>query len=390
MRTQFINCSKKYKEKKYLEEKKELGLIERIGIDKSRLNNIFIKDIDETKINQHQHRDENREIVIEYGDTPVILQSGRCLRRLKIKDERIGLLSFRYGKRTDGKTHATCSLQLLATNNSNNLQNLTVQNYKKRVVEAFELITRTYGIVLDYSQAKIKSLEVNATFRLQDDFGKYEKVILMMIRNVPQVYKDKRSNSLKYHIWREAAKDYDKLETVLAKNQSVELKIYNKLKQLKDTGAISNIAENNVMRIEYTFKNASTLKSRFGANTVNALSDEALINMFKWYFVRDIVKPWEKWQKDNKHALCHIASKYMQSGSDWKQNFFRECREFESTHGLPVLFDVCDMQPVFRLLDKSKNANRKFQRFKKSAKFETDLIGNTKRMQEVINKVMSM
>lgn len=368
----------------------KIELIERIGIDKSRLNNIFIKDIDDEKINQHQHRDENREIVVEYGDTPVILQSGRCLRRLKLKDERIGLLSFRYGKRTDGKSHATCSLHLLATDNGNNVQNLTAQNYKKRVLEAFELITQEYGIVLDCSQARIKSLEVNATFRLQDDFSKYEKVILMMIRNVPQVYKDKRSNSLKYHIWREATKNYDKLETVLAKNQSVELKIYNKLKQLKDTNAISNIAENNVMRIEYTFLNASTLKSRFGANTVNALSDEALINMFKWYFVRDIVKPWEKWQKDNKHALCHLASKYMQSGTDWKQAFFRECREFESTHGLPVLFDVCDMQPVFRLLDKSKNANRKFRRFKKSARYEKDLFGNTKRMQEVINKIMSM
>lgn len=373
-----------------MEEKKELGLIERIGIDKSRLNNIFIIDIDETKINQHQHRDENREIVVEYGDTPVVLESGKCLRRLKIKDERIGLLNFQYKKRTDGKSRATCSLQLLATNNGNNLQNLTVQNYKKRVSEAFRLITQEYGIVLDYSQAKIKSLEVNATFRLQDDFGKYEKIILMMIRNVPQVYKDKRSNSLKYHVWREATKNYDRLETVLAKNQSIELKIYNKLKQLKDTGAMLDIAENNVMRIEYTFKNASTLKSRFGANDVNALSDEALISMFKWYFNRDIVKPWEKWQKNNKHALCHIASKYMQSGSDWKQNFFRECREFESTHGLPVLFDVNDMQPVFRLLDKSKNANRKFQRFKKSARYEKDLNGNTKRMQEVINRVMSM
>lgn len=366
----------------------KIELIERIGIDKSRLNNIFIKDIDDEKINQH--RSENREIVLEYGDTPVILQSGRCLRRLKLKDERIGLLSFQYKKRTDGKSRATCSLHLLATGNGNNLQNLTVQNYKKRVSEAFRLITREYGIVLDYSCAKIKSLEVNATFCLQEDFCRYEKAILMMIRNVPQVYKDKRSNSLKYHVWREATKNYDRLETVLAKNQSVELKIYNKMKQLKDTGAISNVAENNVMRIEYTFKNASTLKSRFGANDVNALSDEALISMFKWYFNRDIIQPWEKWQKNNKHALCHIASKYMQSGTDWKQNFFRECRQYESTHGLPVLFDVCDMQPVFRLLDKSKNANRKFQRFKKSARYEKDLFGNTKRMQEVINKVMSM
>lgn len=369
-----------------MNEKNEL--IERIGIDKSRLNNIFIRDIDEEKINQH--RDENREIVVEYGDTPVVLQSGKCLRRLKLKDERIGMLNFQYKKRVDGKSHATCILQLLATDNSNNLQNLTVQNYKKRVLEAFELITREYGIMLDYSQVKIKSLEVNATFKLQEDFSKYEKVILMMIRNVPQVYRDKKSNSLKYHVWREATKNYDRLETVLAKNQSVELKIYNKLKQLKDTGAISNIAENNIMRVEYTFKNASTLKSRFGANDVNALTDEALISMFKWYFNRDIVQPWEKWQKNNKHALCHIASKYMQSGMDWKQAFFRKCRQYESTHGLPILFDVNDMQPVFKLLDKSKNSNRKFQRFKKSAKYEKDLTGNTKRMQEVINKVLSM
>lgn len=366
----------------------KIELIERIGIDKSRLNNIFIRDIDDEKINQC--RNQNREIVVEYGDTPVVLQSGKCLRRLKLKDERIGMLNFQYKKRADGKSHATCSLQLLATDNGNNLQNLTVQEYKKRVSEAFWLITQEYGIVLDYSQAKIKSLEVNATFRLQEDFQKYEKVILMMIRNVPQVYKDKRSNSLKYHVWREATKNYDRLETVLAKNQSVELKIYNKLKQLKDTNAISNIAENNIMRVEYTFKNASTLKSRFRDNTVDALTNEALISMFKWYFNRDIVQPWEKWQKDNKHALCHIASKHIQSGTDWKQAFFRKCREFENTHGLPVLFDVCDMQPVFKLLDKSKNANRKFQRFKKSARYEKDLIGNTKRMQEVINKIIDM
>ena len=50
------------------------------------------------------------------------------------------------------------------------------------------------------------------------------------------------------------------------------------------------------------------------------------------------------------------------------------------------------MLKVFRELEskKGRNAKRKFDKFKNQAIYESDLVGNTTRVKEIISKIMDM
>ena len=146
------------------------------------------------------------------------------------------------------------------------------------------------------------------------------------------------------------------------------------------------------MRLEYTVKDPRILNSFFGDNFVASLYDERIIGLFKKYFRRDIVEPYRKWAKQNHEVLIELVRKHRAEHDKWTGYFFREVRQREAVYGLPTLFDLEDVRSVFRFLEPkgSKNAGHKFRKFKKQAVYEQDLIGHTKRIQEIIGKVMDM
>jgi hypothetical protein len=252
-----------------------------------------------------------------------------------------------------------------------------------------------YKVKVDYSSIKIKKLELNATFFLDEPYENYKQAILMIVRNVSSKrFKTKNnSNAIKYATWHEVNVKLgtDKLETVLVKNSSIELKIYSKVKQLQDIGAIPLDVDQNVMRIEYTINDKRILENAFGSDEVQSITDEKINELFKRYFNRDVVAQYYSWRAKNQKELIELVAKHRElNPSRWVDSFIREVRQLEQLNGLPILFDVCDLKKVFNKLDKSKNGSKKFKRFMDKAVYEQDLVGNTKRIQEIINKVLKM
>lgn len=215
------------------------------------------------------------------------------------------------------------------------------------------------------------------------------------MRNVPpkRYGNNKNNNAVKYATWHQAniGAGEDSLETALVKNSSIELKIYNKGKHLKDLGELDEL-DKDIMRVEYTIKDRRILESAFGDNLVVSLTDEKINSLFKKYFNRDIVTRYYQWAADNHRKLVDLTKKHREQEQKWTSGFFRECRQYEAVNGLPILFDIDDMLKVFRELEskKGRNAKRKFDKFKKQAIYESDLVGNTTRVKEIISKIMDM
>lgn len=183
----------------------------------------------------------------------------------------------------------------------------------------------------------------------------------------------------------------DKLETALVKNSSVDLKIYNKGKHLKDIEKIDEL-DRDIMRVEYTIKDKRILHNAFGDNLVTSLTDEKINDLFRKYFNRDIAAPYHQWASKNHKQLVELTRKHREHYQKWTSTFFRECRQYEAVHGLPILFDLNDMQKVFEELEpkSGRNSTKKFNKFKNQAIYETDLLGNTDRVKEIIAKIESM
>ena len=372
-------------------------LKERIGIDRSVLCDFTILDIIQSKLEAATATNsKNQYSKLSYDNrSPIRLSNGKGIGKLIVKDKQIGKLTISFEKNNlNGQKFIRSNLEMTISSNGNNLQNLNAEEYRTRIRDIFELLENTYGIIVDYSTIKIKQIELNATFYLKEPYEKYQKAILMIMRNVPPdrySYNDD-NNSVKYATWHEAnlAANKNKLETALVKNNSIELKIYNKGKHLQDIGERDSL-ERDIMRIEYKIKDKRTLKRAFWDDLVTSLTDDKITRLYKQYFDRDVVLRYEQWTESNQKQLLEVVQQHKQQKQKWVGDFFRYCREYEAVNGLPLLFDVKDMLPILKILEPTnKNIYKKFKRLKQKAVYESDLIGNTIRMKEIINKIATM
>lgn len=376
-----------------------INLVERIGIDKSALFDFLIQEVDTEKIENHAKQGKNGKSYtkIVYDDnSPIELPNGKRVGKLVIKDQYIGKLTVSFERNNlNGGEYVNSSLELMVSGGNNNLQNLNTMEYQARIIDVFQVLAEDYGVIADYSTIKIKKLELNATFYLKEAYEKYKQPILLLMRNVPpkRYGNNKGNNAVKYATWHEAniGTSEDKLETALVKNSSIELKIYNKGKHLKDIGELDKL-DKDIMRVEYTIKDKRILENAFGDNLVVSLTDEKINGLFKKYFNRDVVTRYYQWAAENHRQLVDLTKKHKELYQKWTGSFFRECRQYEATNGLPILFDINDMEKVFRELEpkSGRNAGKKFKKFKKQAIYETDLVGNTARVKEIISKIMDM
>lgn len=376
-----------------------INLVERIGIDRSALFDFLIQEVDTEKIENHAKQGKNGKSYtkIVYDDnSPIELPNGKRVGKLVIKDQYIGKLTVSFERNNlNGGEYVNSSLELMVSGGNNNLQNLNTMEYQARIIDVFQVLAEDYGVIADYSTIKIKKLELNATFYLKEAYEKYKQPILLLMRNVPpkRYGNNKGNNAVKYATWHEAniGTSEDKLETELVKNSSIELKIYNKGKHLKDIGELDKL-DKDIMRVEYTIKDKRILENAFGDNLVVSLTDEKINGLFKKYFNRDVVTRYYQWAAENHRQLVDLTKKHKELYQKWTGSFFRECRQYEATNGLPILFDINDMEKVFRELEpkSGRNAGKKFKKFKKQAIYETDLVGNTARVKEIISKIMDM
>lgn len=376
-----------------------INLIERIGIDRSALFDFQIISVDTKKIEKHVKQGKNGRSYtkIVYDDkSPIELPNGKRIGKLVIKNQYIGKLTVSFERNNlDGEEYVNSSLELMVSSGNHNLQNLNTIEYQARIIDVFQVLAEEYGVEADYSTIKIKKLELNATFFLNEAYEKYKQPVLLLMRNVPpkRYGTNKGNNAVKYATWHEAniGTSEDKLETALVKNSSIELKIYNKGKHLKDIGELDEL-EKDIMRVEYTIKDRRILENAFGDNLVVSLTDEKINALFKKYFNRDVVTRYYQWAADNHRRLVELTKKHRELYQKWTGSFFRECRQYEATNGLPILFDINDMEKVFRELEpkSGRNAGKKFKKFKKQAIYESDLVGNTARVKEIISKIMDM
>ena len=376
-----------------------INLVERIGIDRSALFDFLIQEVDTEKIENHAKQGKNGKSYtkIVYDDnSPIELPNGKRVGKLVIKDQYIGKLTVSFERNNlNGGEYVNSSLELMVSGGNNNLQNLNTMEYQARIIDVFQVLAEEYGVIADYSTIKIKKLELNATFYLKEAYEKYKQPILLLMRNVPpkRYGNNKGNNAVKYATWHEAniGTSEDKLETALVKNSSIELKFYNKGKHLKDIGELDKL-DKDIMRVEYTIKDKRILENAFGDNLVVSLTDEKINGLFKKYFNRDVVTRYYQWAAENHRQLVELTKKHKELYQKWTGSFFRECRQYEATNGLPILFDINDMEKVFRELEpkSGRNAGKKFKKFKKQAIYETDLVGNTDRVKEIISKIMDM
>lgn len=352
-----------------------------IGIDKT-----VIYNADMQFLNVQAIKDLDNVSITVKDDSPIQSADGIGIGRLKITDK--------FGALEVGLLRNDIPYQRIAINISDdgdNLQNLLIGEYKARLKEVFKHIKEEYSIVISQDNLLLKEIEINGTFEIEGKFADYRRAILLLVQNLPKKkFTDKKGHNLKYGSWYEVQNDFINLQTIFAANSRVELKIYSKTDQLNQVHDLGYTKD--YMRIEYKLKKSDSVCSSLSTNDIAELTDDNLKEFFLQRFQEDIVEPYFKWKAKNKKVLKVILEEHMQKKPrQWYFDFIRQIRQYESIHNTPLLFDLEDIKPIIKELDKGRNYSRKWKKINELAnEYENDLKGNNKKVSEIIEKIKKM
>ena len=362
-----------------MEENLKIGsvLLERIGIDRTVVAGFRIVEIDFEKLKQHHNVSIEKE-----GKFTYLLNNGEFC-KLEIKDHvMFGVL--RAGvKRLKGVKQDYATMDIMIGNaEQGNLQNQTVLEYHEKLIQVFWYLYEEYGVLIDATLLKFKELEVNCTFKIKEEFHKYHRPLRLLMFNLPKTYKKLGQV--------QAINEEEKrleTETFWRGNGSIEVKIYNKQRQLEETGKV--VAAGNIMRIEFKFKTTAKIKGVLKSASVWDLTDEKIIRLYRREFQRAFEKKYNSWKKSNGKELRNKVIQHKQKAIRyWQSNLLRECSNMEQITQVPVLLDVNDLMIQIKKLETGGHFSRVRAGILKQCSYNDVFLQNdSAKVEEIFNAV---
>lgn len=270
-----------------------------------------------------------------------LTKSGKEFSRLTVQDDVV-----RLSAGISGQTKkAYCTMDIsISDDEKGNLCCLTVAEYKEHILRVKRHLEEEYGIIICTDCMYPKTLEVNKTFQIAEDFEAYKRVFQMIMGNLApksrlkgqQDYKTKEKNGYVYGTF------YAKSSQ--NKQQYLEFKIYDKTASI--LGFVT--LEENYVRFE--FKIVGKIKRRLKIETFDELTDE-LINAWFHEKIEDyIVKPLKKMHKERQKKWLTIMEQERNKGGHWIGNVLGMVLNKEIEQGYPVFLDVEEIVQVVRLM----------------------------------------
>lgn len=353
-------------------------LFERIGIDRTEIKGFHIISLDLKKLKKHQNV-----TLEETGDIEHQLEDGSSFARLKITDNKYFGTFFIGTQKRDAAYILYTRMDITIQNrNYGNLCNSTVIQYKERLIQIQQYLSDEYGIIVDINELRLSILEINCTFEIKHDFYKYHRALNLMMYNLPDTYgkiseyKKKDKTNVRFES-----------ETFYRGNQRMQIKIYDKKRQLHDAG-ICSIGQN-IMRIEFVLKTAAKIKEVFGTNKIILFTDSMITKFYNYQFHKLFVHKYQIWRQHNSQFLHQMIIDHKKiSPKNWQRNLLTDCRNMELQNGLPVILEIEDLFEQIKLLDKSGHyARTKNSILKKLTPEDVYLLHDAQKVEEIFTTV---
>lgn len=328
--------------------------------------------------------------ILEINTSPVkyITAVGQEFNRLTIEHDGLIDRLVAGAKLMNGKYINYCILQTtVRQKEAGNLVGYTTGDYFDHLQMIAAHLAFDYGIEVDFSNVSVKELEINRTFRLDNDFSQYHRVINLIMANLPSYlrnqmdYKQVGKDNTEYETYYAATKKNSKSDRYLL------LKIYNKTKALEKIIVLTD----SYMRVEIRLIGSERVKRALHTNRFAELTDEIINAYFDGQMQTMIVKPYRKWQEQQRKYLRKLIEQQRKDDiRHWQTNVLRILQNQEIDQKRAVILDVGQLMDIVDTLKLS--ANRKYDvksNFRKQAqKYETVFCtGDDRKMEELIEKL---
>lgn len=286
-------------------------------------------------------------------------------------DERIKNLSETNGVVTIGSHRFVCGFENKghtpyanveihsALQDGNNLTNMQMQNLLERYDMVAGLLAREYGILLVQEQkqtARFSRLELNITFKTEHSFLTYFRFFKLLSYSILR-----KGGTVNLTGSVDNFRKAFECETIKCDRSTYSVRIYNKSKEISQKlNCLPPTA--NLLRIEFLYKKAQTIKTDFGDISIAQYTDEMLKRAFLSRFTKFM---------DKANAYIHekllLAPDCIGSCDTVTNIIQRHCNSgiitdhaailaefvyYENYYGMPLLYDKRDLgSAVKRLYD---------------------------------------
>lgn len=236
----------------------------------------------------------------------------------------------------------------IGTLHQDNLNNQSMEDFHDRLTFIQSYLTKVYGIMIDFTDAKFKTMEINTTIELNSSFKSYHRIFRILMHNMPsrfpEYFETHKNKSLKQKRI---------LNSFYCYNQSMTVKIYDK----------SGYSKKNYMRLEFGLKTSKKVKESFGSNQIYHITDNMIAAYFSKQFMKLFYHSYRRWYESNQRYLSKLLRKHKRiNATYWKRNLLNECSDLEQRNTLPVLLDIEDLLKVV----KNHDHNRHYARDKRA------------------------
>lgn len=333
----------------------------------------------------------SREIIeISSAKAKYVTASGQVFSRLKIEndglvDEMIAGSRILRNKRVD-----YCTLSVSIKNNeTGNLSCYTAVEYFDQLLKIQNHLQNKYGIIADFSDATLKYIEINKTFKLDRNFESYHRVLNLITANLPTNLR----NQMDY---RKATRQGIEYETYYATSRKTNkskkymlFKIYDKKKAIKNIIVLTDA----YMRVEVTLVGAERIKQSFGSNKFVDITDKLINDYFNGLMQKIIIEPLEKWKTKRDKYLLDLMIEQRKDKKHWQTNVLRILQNEEIANKFPILLDIEELIPLLDNLGLKSNRRCDVKRnLRKQAKKYESVFCNRDdlKLEEIVEKLTAM
>ena len=209
----------------------------------------------------------------EKNPVKVVLPDGQTFCSLTINDSTIGL--FKAGAILQKNTKIDYGT--LATNVKNSLLGNMIGNTAEETIESLrdslQMMGEKYGVVIDPIGITIKKMEIQRTFRLDDLYELYQRILKLIFAIIPP--KSRLTNIIKFGTNADGTTTeqtfYVNSRSSKKSENYRELKVYDKGKERQEHLGIT--FDDTWVRIELTLIGGKTIKNAFGSRDLEIFAD---------------------------------------------------------------------------------------------------------------------
>lgn len=338
------------------------------GIDKSEIRNITIDSIDLDKLRASDVvfnvSSSDAAIPIKLHDSDDYIK----LDRLYITDNLL-FNTFTLDYKKDRGTRAYYSILDLAIApkyaKKDNRRPLTADEYKQKLNTIKQYLIDRYGIYTDFTDSKIKKIELNITQKMKHPFTAYKLLF--------EAIKEER-NLKTYPCFMPFMKGLE-YNTYYFYSKIQHMKLYNKTKELHDSFKIEISDE--LTRLEYTLIGYDKINAKLGTINPFKLTDSIIAKFLNESITEDVFKPINRYiAKSNKE----LTKKYKQLKKQYKRGYIREFAHYANSKDA-LVFDIEQVLEIAKS-DIIKNNNRTKNEKIIYSIMSDDFIGNYEKLEE--------